>query len=60
MESKRGQKVYQGVVLMTEQQRVDRLNKNGYTCFHLFGRWYWCRVYSKNYIKIPLYWFHKI
>lgn len=40
--------------------RIERLNKNGYTCIHLFGNWYWCRVWSKNYTKIPLYWFHKM
>ena len=41
-------------------ERIERLNRNGYTCIHLFGKWYWCRVWSKNYTKFPLYWLYKL
>lgn len=40
-------------------QRIERLNKHGYTTIHLFGRLYLVRFWSKNgpdwYCKLPIY-----
>lgn len=35
---------------------VEKLNKYGYTTIHLFGNWYWCRIYSTQYMKISPWW----
>ena len=43
---------------MNIEKRVQRLHDNGYPIIHLFGNWYWGRVYSKNYKKFSLWWFH--
>lgn len=40
-------------------QRIERLNKHGYTTIHLFGGLYLVRFWSKNgldwYCKLPIY-----
>lgn len=41
-------------------KRLQRLIENGYSAIHLFGDWYFVRVYSKNYAKISPWWFHKV
>ena len=43
---------------MNREERIQRLRKNGYPIIHLFGNWYWGRIYSKNYKKFSLWWFH--
>lgn len=43
---------------MNREERIQRLRDNGYPIIHLFGDWYWGRVYSKNYKKFSLWWFH--
>ena len=43
---------------MDIEKRIQRLRENGYPIIHLFGNWYWCRIYSKNYKKFSLWWFH--
>ena len=43
---------------MNIEKRIQRLRDNGYPIIHLFGNWYWGRVYSKNYKKFSLWWFH--
>ena len=43
---------------MNIEERVQRLRENGYPIIHLFGKWYWGRIYSKNYKKFSLWWFH--
>lgn len=43
---------------MNHEERIQRLRKNGYPIVHLFGDWYWGRIYSKNYKKFSLWWFH--
>ena len=36
---------------MNREERIQRLRENGYPIIHLFGNWYWGRIYSKNYKK---------
>lgn len=43
---------------MNREERIQRLRENGYPIIHLFGNWYWGRIYSKNYKKFSLWWFH--
>lgn len=43
---------------MDIEKRIQRLRENGYPIIHLFGNWYWGRIYSKNYKKFSLWWFH--
>lgn len=43
---------------MNREERIQRLRKHGYPIIHLFGNWYWGRIYSKNYKKFSLWWFH--
>ena len=43
---------------MNRERRIQRLRENGYPIIHLFGNWYWGRVYSKNYKKFSFWWFH--
>lgn len=43
---------------MNIEKRVQRLRENGYPVIHLFGNWYWGRIYSKNYKKFSFWWFH--
>ena len=43
---------------MNREERIQRLRKNGYPIIHLFGNWYWDRIYSKNYKRFSLWWFH--
>lgn len=43
---------------MNRKERIQRLRDHGYPIIHLFGNWYWGRVYSKNYKKFSLWWFH--
>lgn len=43
---------------MNHEERIQRSRENGYPIIHLFGNWYWGRIYSKNYKKFSLWWFH--
>lgn len=43
---------------MNCEERIQRLRENGYPIIHLFCNWYWGRIYSKNYKKFSLWWFH--
>ena len=43
---------------MSIEERVQRLRDHGYPIIHLFGNWYWGRIYSKNYKKFSFWWFH--
>ena len=43
---------------MSIEERVQRLRDHGYPIIHLFGNWYWGRVYSKNYKRFSFWWFH--
>ena len=43
---------------MNREERIQRLREHGYPIIHLFGDWYWGRIYSKNYKKFSLWWFH--
>ena len=43
---------------MNREERIQRLRKHGYPIIHLFGNWYWGRIYSKNYKKFSFWWFH--
>ena len=43
---------------MNYKGRILRLRENGYPIIHLFGNWYWGRIYSKNYKKFSLWWFY--
>ena len=44
---------------MNREERIQRLCEHGYPIIHLFGNWYWGRIYSKNYKKFSLWWFHR-
>lgn len=44
---------------MNREERIQRLRENGYSIIHLFGDWYWGRIYSKHYKKFSLWWFHR-
>ena len=43
---------------MSIEERIQRLRDHGYPIIHLFGNWYWGRIYSKNYKKFSFWWFH--
>ena len=43
---------------MNREERIKRLRDHGYPIIHLFGNWYWGRIYSKNYKKFSFWWFH--
>lgn len=43
---------------MNREERIQRLQEHGYPIIHLFGNWYWGRIYSKNYKKFSFWWFH--
>ena len=43
---------------MNREERIQRLREHGYPIIHLFGNWYWGRIYSKNYKKFSFWWFH--
>ena len=43
---------------MNREKRIQRLRDHGNPIIHLFGNWYWGRVYSKNYKKFSFWWFH--
>ena len=38
----------------TIEERLERLEKHGYTTYHLFGNWYLGRVWSKNFRRFLL------
>ena len=44
---------------ISDEYRIERLREHGYNPFHLFGRWYLGREWSKNcrkwYAKLPIY-----
>ena len=43
---------------MNREEKIQHLREKGYPIVHLFGDWYWGRIYSKNYKKFSLWWFH--
>lgn len=43
---------------MNREERIQRQREHGYPIIHLFGNWYWGRIYSKNYKKFSLWWFY--
>lgn len=43
---------------MNREERIQRLRDHGYPIIHLVGNWYWGRIYSKNYKRFSLWWFH--
>lgn len=43
---------------MNREERIQRLREHGYPIIHLFGNLYWGRIYSKNYKRFSLWWFH--
>lgn len=45
---------------LTIEERIARLEKHGYTMFHLFGNWYLGRVWSKNFRRFSPYWIYHI